>query len=75
MAEARAGDAVCCGALAILRAWLRLDPLRLLDMFTLIGLGTGAAFSTAWSRRSVPVFPRAMHDAHGLVPPISRRPP
>jgi Cu+-exporting ATPase len=40
-----------------------------LNMFTLIGLGTGAAFLYSVVATLAPsLFPAAMHDAHGLVP-------
>ena len=40
-----------------------------LNMFTLIGLGTGAAFLYSVIATLAPDrFPAAMHDAHGLVP-------
>ncbi len=40
-----------------------------LNMFTLIGLGTGAAFLYSVIATLAPgLFPAAMHDAHGLVP-------
>ena len=40
-----------------------------LNMFTLIALGTGAAFLYSVVATLAPgLFPAAMHDAHGLVP-------
>jgi len=40
-----------------------------LNMFTLIGLGTGAAYLYSLLATVAPgVFPVSMHDAHGLVP-------
>ena len=40
-----------------------------LNMFTLIGLGTGAAFLYSVVATVAPgLFPAAMHDEHGLVP-------
>jgi Cu+-exporting ATPase len=40
-----------------------------LNMFTLIGLGTGAAYLYSLLGTVAPgVFPASMHDAHGLVP-------
>ena len=40
-----------------------------LNMFTLIGLGTGAAYLYSLLATVAPgVFPASMHDAHGLVP-------
>jgi Cu+-exporting ATPase len=40
-----------------------------LNMFTLIGLGTGAAFLYSVVATIAPsLFPQAMHDEHGLVP-------
>ena len=40
-----------------------------LNMFTLIALGTGAAFLYSLAAVLVPgIFPPAMHDMHGLVP-------
>jgi Cu+-exporting ATPase len=40
-----------------------------LNMFTLIGLGTGAAYLYSMLATVAPgVFPASMHDAHGLVP-------
>jgi len=40
-----------------------------LNMFTLIGLGTGAAYLYSLLATAAPgLFPASMHDAHGLVP-------
>jgi len=40
-----------------------------LNMFTLIGLGTGAAYLYSLLATVAPgLFPASMHDAHGLVP-------
>ena len=40
-----------------------------LNMFTLIGLGTGAAYTYSVVATLAPgLFPASMHDAHGLVP-------
>jgi Cu+-exporting ATPase len=40
-----------------------------LNMFTLIGLGTGAAFLYSLVATTAPqLFPAAMQDAHGLIP-------
>ena len=50
------------------RGYLSLRTMRL-NMFTLIALGTGAAFLYSLIATLAPdVFPAAMHDAHGLVP-------
>src|SRR6266542_6148576 len=51
------------------RAWLSLRTRRL-NMFTLIGLGTAAAFAFSALATVLPpdVFPAAFRDAHGAVP-------
>jgi len=51
------------------RAWLSLRTRRL-NMFTLIGLGTAAAFAFSALATLLPpdVFPAAFRDAHGAVP-------
>ena len=67
IADRHPGGAVV--RLAVLRARLRFAPLRRLNMFTLIAIGTGAAFLYSVVATVAPgLFPASMADAHGLVP-------
>ncbi len=57
-----------CGWPFFQRGWRSLLTGRL-NMFTLIGLGTGAAFLYSLVATAAPsLFPAAMRDAHGTVP-------
>jgi P-type Cu+ transporter len=57
-----------CGWPFFVRGWRSLLTGRL-NMFTLIGLGTGAAFLYSLVATLAPsLFPAAMRDAHGIVP-------
>jgi Cu+-exporting ATPase len=57
-----------CAAPFFARAWASLRPLRP-NMFTLIALGTGAAWLASAVGLAVPgAFPESMRDAHGRVP-------
>jgi Cu+-exporting ATPase len=48
---------------------------RHLNMFTLIALGTGAAWLYSAARPSPDAFPDSFRDAHGGSPCTSSRPP
>ncbi len=57
-----------CAAPFFARAWASLRPLRP-NMFTLIALGTGAAWLASAAALLAPgAFPAAMRDGHGRVP-------
>jgi Cu+-exporting ATPase len=57
-----------CGWPFFVRGWVSLRTRRL-NMFTLIALGTGAAFLYSLVATVAPdLFPAAMRDAHGTVP-------
>jgi Cu+-exporting ATPase len=57
-----------CGWPFFVRGWRSLLTGRL-NMFTLIGLGTGAAFLYSLVATAAPsLFPSAMRDVHGTVP-------
>ena len=57
-----------CGRPFFLRGWISLRTRRL-NMFTLIAIGTGAAFLYSLVATIAPgLFPAAMRDAHGTVP-------
>jgi Cu+-exporting ATPase len=59
---------VWCAAPFFARAWASLRPLRP-NMFTLIALGTGAAWLASLAGLLAPgAFPASMRDAHGGVP-------
>jgi len=57
-----------CAAPFFARAWTSLRPLRP-NMFTLIALGTGAAWLASMAALLAPgAFPESMRDMHGRVP-------
>jgi len=57
-----------CGWPFFVRGWISLRTRRL-NMFTLIAIGTGAAFLYSLVATIAPdLFPAAMRDAHGAVP-------